>query len=239
MPLSQSSRPYQPLLLRVLHGITAVFLIAALFTAYWTYDTYDGRWGRIPLPKFEAIEGIHGTFGLLTLLIFPAFLIYAVHRGQKRLVQANSLQQLTRFKHPSWWYTLNRWINTSTLILLTFALYSGKMMDEQWLPQGELQHAWYLAHLLSWLLMVGAIALHICINFKVGGIPFLLSIWQGHYHRTDSPYFWPSQLIQGWSTIRQGLWVRWFQPLSGLKLLELSILVSLGFAWILPLFKSN
>ncbi|ABB57658.1 cytochrome b/b6 domain-containing protein [Synechococcus elongatus] len=239
MKSAKTSRFNQPFLLRILHGVTGVSLIAAILTAYWTYDTYDGRWGRIPLPQFPEIEGIHGTFGLWTLLIFPVFLIYAVHRGQKRLVQANSLQQLAHIGHPSWWYTLNRWINTVTLALLTFALFSGKMMDEKWLPNGELQHSWYLAHLLSWLLMVGAIALHLVVNFKVGGALFLLSMWRWRHHRSESPYFWPSSIAQGWAAIQQGTWICWFQPLSGLMMMELSILISLAVAWILPYFKAD
>jgi hypothetical protein len=145
-----SIRPYQPFLLRLLHGLTGLLVIAALVTAYWTYDTYDGRWGRIPLPTYPAIEGIHGTFGLWTLLIFPAFLVYVCHRGQKRLIQPDSLSKLTQVGKPIWWYTLNRWTNTLTLLALTFALFSGKMMGETWLPQGELTHIWYYAHLSSW-----------------------------------------------------------------------------------------
>ena len=72
-------------------------MIAAIITAFWTYDTYDGRWGRIPLPKFTEIEGIHGTFGLWTLLIFPLFVIYAFNRGQRRLIQLDSINKLTQF----------------------------------------------------------------------------------------------------------------------------------------------
>jgi hypothetical protein len=53
--------PYQPLLLRILHGLIGLTAIAAIVTAFWTYNTYDGRWGKIPLPKFSEIEGIHGT----------------------------------------------------------------------------------------------------------------------------------------------------------------------------------
>lgn len=87
-------QPYQPLLLRILHGFNGLFLIAAILTAFWTYNTYDGRWGRIPLPAYQAIEGIHGTFGLYTLLIFPAFVLYAFHRGQKRLIRSDSFIKL-------------------------------------------------------------------------------------------------------------------------------------------------
>lgn len=239
MKTSAAKRIYQPFLLRVLHGATGLCLIAAILTAYWTYDTYDGRWGRIPLPKFNAIEGIHGTFGLWTLLIFPAFLIYAVRRGQKRLIQPNSLQQLTQIHRPGWWYTLNRWINTGALLALTFALFSGKMMGEQWLPQGELDHAWYLAHLISWVVMIAAIALHLFVNFKVGGTPFLLSMLHWQYRQSDSPYHWPTHVAHWWAATHQGAWRGWIHPFSLMGALELSILGSWVLAWILPLFRES
>jgi hypothetical protein len=231
------SRPYQPLLLRILHGLTGVFLIAAILTAYWTYDTYDGRWGRIPLPTFADIEGIHGTFGLWTLLIFPAFVIYACHRGQRRLLQPDSLTKLTQVGKPIWWYTLNRLTNTIALLALTFALFSGKMMDETWLPKGELTHSWYYAHLISWVVMVAAIALHLLINAKIGGAPLLLSMLTWRFREQDSPKFWPNHLSQGWSSFRQGLWSTWFSSAPMLVVLEITILLSILAAWIIPLLK--
>ena len=136
------SKPYQPLLLRILHGLTGLFLIAAILTALWTYDTYDGRWLDLPLPIYLDIEGVHGTFGLYTLLIFPAFVVYAFHWGRRRLVQPDSLNSLALTRKPIWWYTLSRFSNTLALVALTFALFSGKMMDKTWLPKGELDHAW-------------------------------------------------------------------------------------------------
>ena len=96
-----------------------------MITAFWTYDTYDGRWGRIALPKFAEIEGIHGTFGLWTLLIFPFFVVYAFNRGQKRLVQSDSLNKLIQLGQPIWWYTLDRIVNTLSILALTFAVFSG------------------------------------------------------------------------------------------------------------------
>lgn len=83
----KTNQPYQPLLLRILHGLTGIVLIAAMVTAYWTYDTFDGRWLKLPLPEYQEIESIHGTFGLYTLIIFPVFAIYAFRRGNKRLIQ--------------------------------------------------------------------------------------------------------------------------------------------------------
>ncbi|MCM1984402.1 cytochrome b/b6 domain-containing protein [Lyngbya confervoides] len=228
-------RPYQPFLLRILHGFTGLFLIAAILTAYWTYDTYDGRWGGIPLPPFREIEGIHGTFGLWTLLIFPAFVIYAFHRGQRRLIQPDSLSKLAQVGKPIWWYTLNRISNTLVLLALTFALFSGKMMDETWLPQGELNHAWYFAHLISWGVMVGAIALHLLINAKVGGSPFLLSMLTWQLRDKDSPTLWPAHVSQWWVQVRRGAWVGWVPPMTKMSVLEIAIWMSIAAAWILPL----
>ncbi|GAB4218118.1 MAG: cytochrome b/b6 domain-containing protein [Synechococcales cyanobacterium] len=229
------SRPYQPFLLRLLHGLTGLCLIAAMLTAYWTYDTYDGRWGRIPLPTFREIESLHGTFGLWTLLIGPALVIYAFHRGQKRLIQPDSLGKLAQVGTPIWWYTLNRITNTVALVALTFALFSGKMMDETWLPKGELTHGWYYAHLMSWVVMGVAISLHLLINAKVGGVPLLLSMLSWQFRDKDSPAQWPDHLGQWWLAVRQGAWTRWFQPLTAMIILEIVMLLSLVAAWIIPL----
>lgn len=233
----KQNQPYQPLLLRLLHGLTGLFLIAAILTAFWTYDIYDGRWGRISLPYYREIEGIHGTFGLYTLLIFPAFVLYAFHRGQRRLIRPDSLAKLTQVGKPIWWYTLNRFINTLALIALTFALFSGKMMDETWLPRGELNHGWYYAHLISWMVMVIAIAIHLLMNAKVGGMPLLMSMLNWQFRHKDSPLLWSTHLSIWWSRVRQGSWLTWFQSISTLIILELVIWISLVAAWVIPLFK--
>ena len=233
----KSTQPYQPLILRILHGLTGLFLIAAILTAFWTYNTYDGRWGRIPLPSLREIEGIHGTFGLYTLLIFPAFVLYAFHRGQKRLVQPDSFAKLAQVGKPIWWYTLNRFTNTFALLALTFALFSGKMMDETWLPKGELDHTWYYAHLVAWVIMVVAIALHLLMNAKVGGVTLLLSMLNWQFRDKDSPALWSVHLSQWWLSLRQGSCSNWFQSPPTLVLLEIAILFSIIAAWIIPLFK--
>lgn len=230
----KSARPYQPLLLRILHGLTGLFLIAAILTAYWTYDTYDGRWGGISLPSFPAVEGIHGTFGLYTLLIFPAFVIYAFHKGQKRLIQSDSFSRLAQTQEPFWWYNLNRFTNTFTLVALTFSLFSGKMMDSAWLPQGELNHAWYYAHLVGWVVTVVAIALHLLINAKVGGAPWLLSMLEWRYREKDSPRLWAAHLSSWWAGSGWRSWLSRFRSVSVLRLLEAAILLSLVAAWIIP-----
>ncbi|MEM6255036.1 MAG: cytochrome b/b6 domain-containing protein [Cyanobacteria bacterium P01_D01_bin.156] len=230
--------PYQPFLLRFLHGLTGCFLLLAMASAFWTYNTYDGRWGKLPLPRFEQIEGIHGTFGLYTLLIFPALVLYAFGRGHQRLGQPKSLLQLThQVGTPKWWYTLSRCVNTVSLLALTFALFSGKMMDEKWLPQGDLEQFWYYAHLVSWLVMAVAIAMHLLMNAKVGGTPFLLSMLQWQYRPQDSPKLWKKHMAAWWSKRH---------PISGIDLinvaarrsaLEILIWFSLIAAWTISIAK--
>lgn len=224
------SQPYQPLLLRILHGLTGLSAILAIITAFWTYDTYDGRWGRIPLPKFAEIEGIHGTFGLWTLLIFPLFVVYAFNRGQKRLIQSNSFSKLTQFGKPIWWYTLHRLVNTLSILSLTFAVFSGKMMNEKWLPQGELDRTWYYAHLISWLILVICLALHLLMNIKVGGIPLILSMLNWQFRERDSPALWRNnfEII---------IVKRWLSSFSWLKFLEFFVLITIVLAWIISLIK--
>jgi hypothetical protein len=212
-------------------------VIAAIVTAFWTYDTYDGRWGRIPLPRFEEIEGIHGTFGLFALLVFPVFVLYAFHRGQNRLIQPDSLTKLTQIGKPIWWYTLHRFTNTLAILALTFALFSGKMMDEKWLPRGELNHAWYYAHLVSWVVMVVCIALHLLMSARVGGSSLLLSILGWRFRDKDSPARWSEHIAKWWNSLQMVSLANWLQSASILKVLEAIVLATIAAAWIIPLFK--
>ncbi|MGK7956885.1 MAG: cytochrome b/b6 domain-containing protein [Crocosphaera sp.] len=230
-------RPYQPLLLRLVHGLTASFLILAMITAYWTYDVYDGRWGQIPLPKFEEIEGIHGTFGLWTLLVFPTLVFYAFHQGRKRLIQHNTFSNLTDLKRKGWSYHLHRIINTLMLISLTFAVFTGKMMDEKWLPNGELYHGWYLAHLLSWVIMMFSLGYHLLMSAKIGGFPFFLSMFNWLYKPQDSPQHWQSYVINYFQNIKVSWIKQWWQTTFWIKWLELLIWMGLGMAWIISIIK--
>ena len=232
------TRLYQPFLLRLLHGLTGLFLILAVLSAFWTYNTYDGRWGTIPLPSYKAIEGVHGTFGLYTLLIFPAFVVYAFNRGKHRLVESKSLSKLThQIGRPAWWYILSRFCNTFTLIALTFALFSGKMMDETWLPTGELEHFWYYGHLVSWVVVVVAIALHLLMNAKIGGTPFLLSMMTWKFRAQDSPRLWKNHIAAWWSNFQLETWSTWGARLSARPKLEIAIWLSLIAAWLISLSK--
>ena len=228
-------QPYQPLLLRLLHSITGIMTIAAILTAYWTYDTFDRRWGYF-LPEFKDIEGIHGTFGVWTILMLPLLLVYACHRGARRLVQPDTIAQMQHLDQPIGRYSLHRVINTLSLIALAFAVFSGKMMDETWLPKGELHHFWYSAHLVSWVIMIGCIAAHTLVSARIGGVPLLQSIWRWSYRPADSPTRWGDQVQQWWRGFVT-LKLEWQRLPGGLQILEGAILVSVILAWIVPIFK--
>jgi hypothetical protein len=231
------SQPYQPLLLRILHGLTGLCAILALITAFWTYNTYDGRWGKIPLPKFAEIEGIHGTFGLWTLLVFPLFVIYAFNQGKQRLIQSNSLSTLNQFGQSIWWYTLHRLVNTLSIFAVTFAVFSGKMMDEKWLPKGELDRSWYYAHLISWLIVVFCLALHLLMSIKVGGIPLISSMLNWRFRSQDSPALWRTTFKNWGKNFTFTLVKRWLLSFSLLKFLEIFILTSVVLAWVISIIK--
>ena len=234
---AKSYQPYQPLLLRILHGLIGFFTIGAIITAFWTYDVFDGRWGTIPLPKFTEIEGIHGTFGVWTFIIFPLFAVYTFHRGKRKLIQSDSFSKLTKFGKPIWWYTLHRLINTLSILAVTFAVCSGRMMDEKWLPQGQLNHRWYYAHLISWLVLVICIALHVLMSIKVGGVPLILSMINFRFSSKDSPALWRKNFDSWRSSFDIRTFKQWLSPMRLLKVIEIFVFIAVISSLIVSLIK--
>jgi cytochrome b subunit of formate dehydrogenase len=234
--------PYQPLLLRILHNISGILVIAAIITGFLVYNTYDGRFGKIPIPQIADIQGIHGTFGLLFLLLLPAFAIYSFHAGKKRLIQPDALQQLTQFGKPILWLSLQRLANTLMLFAAVFAVISGRMMKEEWLPAGKLDQTWYYIHLTAWLVMICCLAIHLLMSVKVGGAPLLLSMTVTKFRPEESPARWYSR-IRGWfSNLPANLAQEnsnFLQNHLSLKILELIILVGIVAAFVLPAFFSG
>lgn len=188
------SKPYQPSLLRFLHGINALIALLAMITAFWVYNTFDGRLIKLPLPEINDIIGIHGTFGLAFLLMMPAFALYSFHVGHKRLVQSDSLAKLTQIGKPIGWYSLHRIVNTVMLIAATWALITGRMMKEEWLPTRELDQIWYQLHLAGWVILVVCLIMHLLMSIKVGGLPLIVSMFEFKYRPEDSPATWLQQI---------------------------------------------
>lgn len=196
--MSARSKPYQPLLLRLLHGINAFLVFGALITGFLVYNSWDGRFGRLwRLSENRTLIDIHGTFGFFLLFAFVAFAIYSLKAGRKRLIQSDSFTQLTNINRPIGWYSLHRIVNTGMLLAAVFAVFSGKFQDENWLPSGQMNQVWYFIHLIAWVVMLLAIALHLLITAKVGGIPLWRSMFKTQYRPTDSPKLWP-QKVRDW-----------------------------------------
>jgi len=170
------SHPYHSLALRLFHGVNSLIVLVAIATGFLIYDRFDGRFGKLSLPTIDSIITIHGKVGLILLLAFPIFALYSFHRGQKRLVQADSLSKLSQVGKPIWWYTLHRITNTLVLIAVGLALLSGRIMQASWLFLGEFEHFWYSMHLMMWAILVFFIPLHLTMIIKVGGVPLLLSM---------------------------------------------------------------
>ncbi|MDM9584693.1 MULTISPECIES: cytochrome b/b6 domain-containing protein [unclassified Nostoc] len=233
------SAPYQPLLLRILHGLSGILVIAAIITGFLVYNTYDRRFGKISFPQIADIQGIHGTFALCFLLVLPAFALYSFHSGQKRLVQSDSLRQLTQVGKPIWWVSLQRLANTLMLIAAILAVNSGRMMKEEWLPAGQLDHIWYSLHLSGWVVMVCCVAIHVLMSIKVGGAPLLLSMLSWKFRPEDSPAKWSSR-FRGWLTSLQAnfgaVMNNFMQNNFYLRIIEVIVLGGILTAFVLPIF---
>ena len=218
------SRMYQPALLRILHGGAAVLVILALISGFWVYDTYDKRWGSLGLPSLGDIQGIHGTIALTFLLLLPIFALYSFHLGAQRLVQGRSLAALRQVGKPIWWVTLQRLANTLMLVAVTASVVTGRMMKEEWLPAGEIDRPWYLAHLLAWCGVFVSLALHLLLGAKVGGVPLLASMFRWGLREGDEPRTWLQRLQ--------------LRPTSSiLKVLEVLVIGGIALAFILPVFN--
>jgi uncharacterized iron-regulated membrane protein len=134
------SGPYQPVLLRISHGVIALLTVLALVSGFWVYNTYDKRWGSFPLPKLAHIQDLHGTIALTFLLTLPFFALYSFHLGYRRLPQEQFFTQLKQLGTPAWWISIHRFTNLLMLLAVTFASLTGRMMQEKWLPAGEIDH---------------------------------------------------------------------------------------------------
>ncbi|MBS3026343.1 MAG: cytochrome b/b6 domain-containing protein [Dolichospermum sp. DET50] len=236
------SAPYQPLIFRILHGVTGILVIGAIISGFLVYNTFDKRFGYIPIPKINPIQDIHGTFGVFFLILLPFFAVYSFHAGKKRLLQPDSIQKLTQFGKPIWWVSLQRLVNTKMLFAAVLAVISGRMMKEEWLPTGEFDHIWYYVHLIAWLIMICFLAIHVLMSAKVGGVPLLLSILSWKVRAEDNPLSWYSRLCGWLSNFYDNIQGEINQFMAGsllLKIIEVIVLAGIIAAFILPLFLSE
>ena len=166
-------RPYQPSLLRLLHGATALLVPLAWITGLLVYSSHDGRFGRLPFALPGEWIDIHGTVGVILWPIALLFGLYALTAGRPRLRQ------------PA---------NAIALLALVFAVGSGKLMDENWLRDGQFDHLVYGVHLLAWLLITLAIAMHVGSVLRRGGLPLARSMASLQLRSGDLPRHWFDQI---------------------------------------------
>jgi hypothetical protein len=167
------ARPYQPSLLRLLHGATALLALAAWLSGLLVYSLHDGRWGRLPFnPPGDWVD-LHGTAGVVLLSVAVLFVGYAFTLGWRRL------------QRPG---------NAMPLAALALAIASGKLMSEDWLRNGELHHWVYSLHLLAWLLVTGSVVAHLLGGLRLAGPVLLGSMLSLKVRPADQPRHWPAQL---------------------------------------------
>ncbi|NEP80749.1 MAG: cytochrome b/b6 domain-containing protein [Okeania sp. SIO3B3] len=174
------TQQYQPFLLRLFHGINALLIIACLITGFLVYDSWDGRFGQLGLTvKNRSLIDIHGTFAFVLFFVFLGFLIVSIKIGRNRLIKSDDLPKLiNKVGTKIWWHRLHRIVNTTILLATILSIGSGKLQDENWLPKGEMNHIWYYIHLTGWLIMLLAIAIHLLMSTKIGGISLILSMFR-------------------------------------------------------------
>lgn len=171
------ARPYQPSLLRLLHGATAVLVPLAWLSGLLLYSNLDGRWGRLPWRIGGDWIDIHGSIGVALLPLAVLLALYALTLGKARLRQAS---------------------NSLPLVALTAAIGSGKLMDEDWLREGTLQHPVYSVHLIAWLLVAISVTVHLGAALVRGGPALLRSMLSLRLRPGDLPGQWWQQI--------QGIW---------------------------------
>lgn len=171
-------RPYQPSLLRLLHGATALLVLAAWLTGLLVYSHFDGRWGRLPFAFDGDWIDLHGSVGVMLWPIALLFALYALTLGRRRL------------RHPA---------NALALVALALAVGSGKLMEEDWLEDGDLSQWVYTVHLSAWLAVAGAVLFHFGAVLARGGWPLARSMASLQLRAEDRPGGWLGQIRRHFS----------------------------------------
>jgi len=80
------------------------------------------------------------------------------------------------------------------LVALVIAVCSGKLMDEDWLRDGQFHHLVYSVHLFAWLLVALAVTLHLLAVLRLGGLPLARSMASVQLRPGDLPGNWFDQM---------------------------------------------
>ena len=179
--MTPGRRPYQPSLLRLLHGAMVVLVPLAWVSGLLVYSIHDGRWGRLPWSIAGNWIDIHGSFGVALWPLALLFGLYALTLGRARL---------------------NQPANGAALLALALAVGTGKLMSEDWLRSQDLNHVVYGLHLLSWLLMAVVLLWHLAAVLRRGGPALARSMLAIGVRSNDRPQHWPGQWHRWWARSR-------------------------------------
>jgi hypothetical protein len=174
LPRSPMAVPYQPSLLRVLHGATAVLVAIGWITGLLLLGSFDGRWGRLPFTLDGEWIELHGHVGVVLALVLLLFVPYALTLGAGRL---------------------RRFANSLPLMALVLAVGSGLQMESEWLVNHATTPLPYAFHLTAWLLLAVSVPLHLIGALRRGGWPLAASMLSLRLRLHDGPRHWPGQLL--------------------------------------------
>jgi len=167
--------PYQPSLLRVLHGATAVLVVIGWITGLLLLGSFDGRWGRLPFTLDGEWIELHGHVGVVLALVLLLFVPYALTLGAGRL---------------------RRFANSLPLMALVLAVASGLQMESDFLVNHATPPLPYALHLTAWLLLAVSVPLHLIGAVRRGGWPLTASMLSLRLLPHDGPLQWPGQLLR-------------------------------------------
>lgn len=179
--MASPTQPYQPSLLRLLHAAVALLVPLAWLSGLVVLLNHDKRLLTIPWQLPGDWVDIHGSIGALLWPVALVFAFYGLTLGRARL------------RHAA---------NTAPLLLLGLAVVSGKLMDEDWLRDGELHHLAYKLHVLAWALLAVAVIWHGASALGRGGVPLVRSMVALTVRPNDGPRQWPAQFRRFWQQRR-------------------------------------
>ncbi|MDI9407201.1 MAG: hypothetical protein QM522_10900 [Chitinophagaceae bacterium] len=165
--------PYQPSLLRLLHGGTALVVIAMWLNGLVIYGHYDGRGFNLPWPNAIDLFSIHEALATLLLPVASGLILYSFTIGNWRL------------RHPA---------NAAMLLILALPSLSGLGMHRRWLVEKQLDHWVYHLHLLGWILLALGLGWHLLGALSRGGSGLIGSMLEVRLRANDRPLDWPAQV---------------------------------------------
>lgn len=169
------ARPYQPSLLRLLHDLTALLVLAAWISGSLILLGFDHAQGAFSLPGIPELTEHHQVIGLMLLPFALLFGLYALIAGRAVLSKA---------------------ANLLPLLVLVLAVGSGLLMDDDGRFSADLGHLIKSIHVFSWADLAVAVLVHTLAALRRGGLPLIRSMVSVRVLAHDWPSHWPAQLVR-------------------------------------------